>query len=111
MPIDVMDRWQSNNPNGKYQGYTQNFDMGFYDFMDSDANLVDASFIRMKSLSLNYILPNNIIQNLRMKQAQVYLNAQNLFTLTPYKGYDPQRPAGINLPTLTSVHLGIKLTI
>ena len=78
--------------------------------MDSDAYIVDASFLRMKSLSLRYQLPNTALQNLRAQQAEIYLNAQNIFTITPYKGFDAQNPEGINLPSLTSVHLGIKLT-
>src|SRR5699024_986956 len=110
-PIEVMNRWRETIPDGEYQEYTQNFDEGFSNYMNSDQNIVDASFIRMKSLSLNYLLPPSILQSLKIQQAQVYLNAQNLFTLTSYKGYDPQRPSGINLPALTSVHLGIKLTI
>src|SRR5699024_8262390 len=80
-PKEVLDRWQSNNPNGKYQGYTQNWDSGFYDYTSSDEIIVDASFIRMKSFSLNYQLPHNTLQNLKLQQAQVYLNAQNLFTI------------------------------
>src|SRR5699024_7742890 len=61
MPIEVLDRWQENNPTGKYQAYTQNWDSGFYDYSSSDVNIVDASFIRMKSMSLNYQLPTNIL--------------------------------------------------
>lgn len=110
-PKEVLDRWQKNDSNGKYQGYTQNYDAGSFNYSSSGANIKDASFIRMKSLSFNYQLPSNIIHSLRLEQAQVYMNAQNLFTLTPYKGFDAQSPGGLNLPALTSVHLGIKLTL
>lgn len=108
--IEVLDRWQENNSEGTYQGFTQNFDATFSIYNNSTESIVDASFVRMKSLSLNYQFPSNIIQSLKLEQAQVYVNAQNLFTLTSYKGYDPQNPiANINLPALTSVHLGLKL--
>ncbi|RXJ45389.1 SusC/RagA family TonB-linked outer membrane protein [Gelidibacter gilvus] len=111
MPIEILDRWHISNPIGKHPAYTQNFDADYYDYIASDAIIVDASFVRMKSLSLHYQLPVNILHNLKLQQAQIYLNAQNLFTLTPYKGYDAQSPDGLNLPTLTSVHLGIKLVL
>src|SRR5699024_742133 len=111
MPIEVLDRWQENNSNGKYQAYTQDWDSNFSNYTNSNVNIVEASFIRMKSMSLNYQLPPNILQSLKLQQAQVYMNAQNLFTLTPYKGFDAQSPGGLNLPALTSVHLGIKLTL
>src|SRR5699024_5915526 len=110
-PVEILDRWQKNNPNGKYQVYTQNYDAGFSNYRNSDANIADASFTRMKSLSLNYQLSENVIQNFKLQQAQVYVNAQNLFTITSYKGFDAQYASGINLPALTSVHLGVKLTI
>jgi len=111
MPIEVMDRWREDNPHSKYQGYTQNYDPGISNYKNSDASIINGYFIRMKSLSLNYKLPKTLIKSLNLQQAQVYLNAQNLFTITPYKGYDAQSPREINLPALTSVHLGIKLTI
>ena len=110
-PIEMLDRWQENTQFGKYQGYTQVYDPDFTNYSNSDANIVDASFVRLKSFSLNYQLPYNILQNLHMQQAQVYLKAQNLFTLTPYKGYDAQQPGNIGLPALISLHVGLKLTI
>src|SRR5699024_626543 len=110
--VDSLDRWQQNNPNGKLQGFTQAFDFGYYNYIASDAIIVNASFIRMKSLSLNYQLPNSLLRNLKIQNRQMYMNAQNLFTISPYKGFDPQNPiTNINLPALTSVHLGLKLTI
>jgi len=111
MPTEVLDRWTDSNLTSEYQRYTQGYDSGYYDYISSDVNIINASFIRMKTLSISYHLPTNLLHNLRMKQVQVYLNAQNLFTITPYKGYDAQNPQGLNLPALTSVNLGIKLTI
>src|SRR5699024_1277101 len=67
MPIEFIDRWQENNPNGKHQGYTQDWDSGYYNYTSSDANIVDASFIRMKSLSLGYQIPEGALQSFRMK--------------------------------------------
>src|SRR5699024_1449083 len=83
--VDSLDRWQQNNPNGKLQGFTQAFDFGYYNYIASDAIIVNASFIRMKSLSLNYQLPNSLLRNLKIQNGQVYMNAQNLFTISPYK--------------------------
>src|SRR5690625_5035148 len=111
IPIEVLDRWREDNPHSKYQGYTQNYDPGFSNYMNSDASIINGYFIRMKSLSLNYQLPTALIKSLSLQQAQVYLNAQNLFTISSYKGYDAQNPRDLNLPALTSVNLGIKLTI
>src|SRR5699024_9573686 len=50
-PIEVLDRWQENNSEGTYQGFTQNYDDIFSIFNNSTESIVDASFVRMKSLS------------------------------------------------------------
>ena len=111
MPREVLNRWQKNDPSGEYQAFTQNYDGGFYNYTSSDANIADASFIRMKSLSLNYRLSAESLVKSHVQHAHIYVNAQNIFTISPYKGFDAQSPGGLNIPALTSFHLGIKLTL
>lgn len=50
----------------------------------------DGSFIRLKTLSLGYTLPDKVRNTLHMSNARVYLQAQNLFTITKYTGADPE---------------------
>lgn len=50
----------------------------------------DGSYLRLKSLSLAYTLPQSLMSKLGISWCQVYVNAQNLFTITGYKGYDPE---------------------
>lgn len=50
----------------------------------------DGSYIRLKSLSLAYNLPKRWLQKINVDWMQVYVNAQNLFTITSYDGYDPE---------------------
>jgi len=52
--------------------------------------LQDASFLRIKSLSLGYTLPSRITQNINIERIRVYANVQNLFTFTKYDGQDPE---------------------
>ena len=56
----------------------------------SSRYLEDNSFFKLRTLSLGYnlSLPQLKVQNLR-----IYLNAENLFTLTKYSGVDPELPA------------------
>lgn len=56
----------------------------------SEYFIEDGSFIRLKTLSLGYTLPKNIQNRLRLKNARVYFQAQNLFTITKYSGADPE---------------------
>ncbi|MCH5301207.1 MAG: TonB-dependent receptor [Prevotella sp.] len=50
----------------------------------------DGSYIRLKTLSLAYNLPKKWLRPLKLDWVQVYANAQNLFTITGYTGYDPE---------------------
>jgi TonB-linked SusC/RagA family outer membrane protein len=82
---DALDRWTTSNTdtdlprNGfyydPYGGYT------------NDHFIEDASFFRLKLLTLGYTIPMNVsfIDNLR-----IYLAAENLFTITGYSGWDPE---------------------
>lgn len=48
----------------------------------------DASYLRMRSITLSYDIP--IKKNSFVRQLQVYLSGQNLLTFTGYTGYDPE---------------------
>ena len=50
----------------------------------------DASYLRLKTLSLGYNVPSKYIKALRMEQIRLYLSAQNLHTWTSYQGPDPE---------------------
>ena len=50
----------------------------------------DGSFLRLKTLTLGYTLPQALRNKLKMQTARVYLQAQNIFTITSYSGADPE---------------------
>lgn len=50
----------------------------------------DGSYIRLKNLSLNYDIPRKALKKAGIAGAGVYVSAQNLFTISKYKGYDPE---------------------
>jgi len=50
----------------------------------------DGSYIRLKSLSFAWNLPWKWTHKIGVDWVQVYVNAQNLFTITGYDGYDPE---------------------
>jgi TonB-dependent starch-binding outer membrane protein SusC len=67
----------------------------------------DGSYMRIKNVQLTYSLPNTWLQKIKLGTAQVYVQGQNLFTFTKYKGLDPD----INLRTSGNdnqdIHMGI----
>ena len=50
----------------------------------------NGSFLRLKTLSLGYTLPDTVMKKLSLSNARVYFQAQNVFTITGYKGADPE---------------------
>lgn len=55
-----------------------------------DRFLEDASFFRIRNLTLGYTLPDNVRKSLKISGLRIYLSANNLLTVTNFKGYDPE---------------------
>lgn len=53
--------------------------------------LKDASFFRLKNLTLGYTLPRVWTEKANISKVRIYFSGDNLLTLTPYKGLDPER--------------------
>ena len=107
-------RWQQPGDDTGIQKYTQSFaNFISYSYVQNSNKGYnsDASFIRLKTLSLSYTFPGAWLSQIGMKACKVYLHAQNLFTLTHYLGLDPQYPSGgiTNLPSLRMFTGGVQL--
>lgn len=76
----------------------------------NSASWTDASFIRVKNLSFSYTLPASVTKAARMQQARLYVQGQNLFTLTRYKGLDPETQSSQVLPPLRVITFGAQVT-
>jgi TonB-linked SusC/RagA family outer membrane protein len=64
-----------------------------YDTRPSTLFLEDGSYLRGKNIRLSYTLPSSILDRMRlqsMSNAQLYVSAQNFFTVTDYTGFDPE---------------------
>ena len=56
----------------------------------TDWAIEDASFLRLNTLSLGYTLPKNIVKKLGINSLRFYCTMYNVFTITGYKGFDPE---------------------
>jgi TonB-linked SusC/RagA family outer membrane protein len=50
----------------------------------------DASYMRVKNVTLAYNLPTSLVSNIGISRLRAYLTGTNLFTVTDYTGYDPE---------------------
>ncbi|MBN9383535.1 MAG: SusC/RagA family TonB-linked outer membrane protein [Chitinophagaceae bacterium] len=81
----------------------------FSNFKFSDAVISDASFVRVKNVAISYQLSPQRLQKAHLYNARVYIQCQNLFTITKYKGLDPETQ-GISLPPLRTITGGVQFT-
>lgn len=61
-----------------------------YNWLGSDRYVEDASFCRLRSVTLSYNFGKNLLKKLNLEDVRVYLTADNLYTFTKYKGQDPE---------------------
>ncbi|MBC7889695.1 MAG: hypothetical protein H7Z13_17605, partial [Ferruginibacter sp.] len=52
--------------------------------------LYKGDFARLKTVQVAYNLPDAVVQKIRMQGVRIYLNVNNLFTITDYPGFDPE---------------------
>ncbi|MBD0403896.1 TonB-dependent receptor [Flammeovirga sp. EKP202] len=93
---DVGDRWTLNNPvgdgvwgaPGPGQEYTYQQVYGGHQM--SDYFIEDASFLRIKNITLGYTFEPQKLKKLRIDRMRVYASVDNLWVFTNYSGYDPE---------------------
>ena len=56
----------------------------------------DGSFIRLQTISLNYLLPRQLLSHIGFNSASIGLNVTNLLTWSGYTGYDPEVSSSSN---------------
>jgi hypothetical protein len=61
-----------------------------YNTLGSDRFVDDASFLRLKQLMVSYSLSRDVLRKMRFSKFEVYMSAYDLWTLTRYKGQDPE---------------------
>lgn len=107
-PITVLNRWQS--PGNKTAIAKFSTVTGQYDAVQSDYFYnQNGSFVRLKNLSISWLLPDNWKQNLHFQSCRIYLQGQNLLTITHFKGMDPENQGTGSLPPLRVLTAGVQI--
>ena len=80
---DARNRWTPSNPNAEFArvGNTNNMQPLSSQYMQ------DGSYIKFRNISISYRIPKSVISFASLK---VSVSAQNMLTITNYKGYDPE---------------------
>jgi len=110
-PNLVLQRWQNEGDQTDIQQFTTGLNpegfQAFQNYQRSDAGITDASFLRLKTLSLSYQLSKR--EDLGFG-CDLFIRGQNLWTLTNYIGLDPETRNNQTLPPLRFISIGTQLT-
>ncbi len=84
---DLLNAWTPNNTNTNVPRLT--FNDPNHNSDPSTRFLYDASYLRFKTVQLGYTLPKGLLGQLGVSRLRVFVNANNLLTISKYPGYDP----------------------
>lgn len=114
-PASVLDRWTQTGAVTDVQKYSQNTagaaNTAYVNARTSTLSVTDGSYLRLKNVSLTYVLPASWSKRAALSESRLSLSAQNLLTWTKYEGLDVETQSFINLPTLRTVSLAINFTL
>lgn len=106
-----LDYWTSSHGTSNLQKLTTGANRDLYwpysSATNSDAILVDGSYMRLKNLSVSYQLLKSWTKKVGMSDCRILLSGQNLLTITKFKGVDPETGAA-GLPPLRILTVGIR---
>jgi len=87
----ALNAWTPDNHSNRYPRALANrtTDVGTF----SSAYVEDASYVRLKNITLGYNLPSAALERIKARSMRVYVSATNLVTITDYSGYDPEGSA------------------
>lgn len=83
MHRDILERWSPENPTSQVAAFNKTT----VPQIQSSHYIENGNYLRLKNLSLTYVLPKNLI---RWGDISATISAQNIWTLTKYKGLDPE---------------------
>ncbi|KAA5532873.1 SusC/RagA family TonB-linked outer membrane protein [Paenimyroides baculatum] len=109
MTNDYQDYWTTSNRDAAFSNPNAN---NLYHLSDSDFYLRDASYIRMRFVTVGYNFKKSDLAFMKLSGLRVYAQAENLVTWTKWKGWDAESNRGVDLsqyPTPRTVSFGVEV--
>nr|WP_315238797.1 TonB-dependent receptor [uncultured Flavobacterium sp.] len=88
---------------------SSNYQNSYFNYIGSNAVIVDASYIKLKNVNVSYQIPLNEGTKKYIQAIRLSLQGQNLVTFTNYRGLDPETQ-GLALPPLRTITFGTQFT-
>ncbi len=115
-PLTVLDRWQKPGDIAAVSQYTYNANSAAYKAFSTMAlsktggRYSNASFIRLKNVYLSYNFQAASLKKLHAESCRLYLQAQNIATITGYTDGDPETQGTYAMPPLRTLTVGLQIT-
>ncbi|MBW3519666.1 TonB-dependent receptor [Flavobacterium sp. NKUCC04_CG] len=110
---DMLDRWTPENTITDVPRLTTDPKSSW--LSQSDRFLVDRSFLKLKTVTLSYNLPQNWMQKVKLERVSVYLQAENLLTFTKEQGLDPEQNLDgttyYRYPSMKTISFGVNVKL
>lgn len=110
MPVQVINRWRTPGDKSLFEraaaDYSSDAVAAAGNFLYSSGAYSDDSYIRLKTLSISWSLPFEWVKKIGMESFRIYLNAQNLFTITDYEVGDPELPGQMAIVPMQRIFAG-----
>lgn len=87
----ILDRWRGEGTSTTVPRVTTG---ATSNLVFSDYYVEDASYARIQNAQIGYTLPTNLMNDIKIDKLRVYVAANNLYTFTKYKGFDPSASTG-----------------
>ena len=99
------------NPDAKYPRIYGNYGNQGSNYRKSDAYLSDASYFRIKNVTLAYTFPKALISKITLSQLKLFVSVENLATFSSLpKGIDPETLSW-DYPAFRTVSFGLNLSL
>ncbi len=105
-----LDRWTPENTSASYPRITKDSQINY---SISSFWLQDASYVRLKNLTIGYNLPESLLNKIKIERVKIYITGENLFTFTGLEeGIDPEGSSGRGAyyTNMKKLSLGLKMT-
>jgi TonB-linked SusC/RagA family outer membrane protein len=114
-PAIVLNRWQKPGDITEIQRFASSTGgvpgLAVSRFNQSDGIYGDASYARLKNISLSYAFGPRLLQKTKMEAVRFFFNAQNVLVITNYLGSDPETQDFNRLPPMRTLVAGIQVTL
>ena len=105
-----LDRWTPDNFDATYPRITRNSQINY---SVSSFWLQNASYLRLKNISLGYNLPENLLEKIELERVKLFVSGENLLTFSGLDGLDPESPSdtrGAFYSNVKKVSMGLRVT-